>query len=129
MIRDLLDFENPQYARYTQTGTWYPDIVAGPDNGGHVIRYEHVDMLSRGWRRLFGNVQDFNAGETSIRTPDLHAYKSGSIVKLQDGGTYTVLQAAKDYSTAPKQAYRIQGLPIGVTAVLRLVERQDGWEK
>ena len=129
MIRDLLDFENPQYARYTQTGTWYPDIVARPDNGGHVIRYEHVDMLSRGWRRLFGNVQDFNAGETSIRTPDLHAYKSGSVVKLQDGGTYTVLLAAKDYSTAPKQAYRIQGLPIGVTAVLRLVERQDGWEK
>lgn len=129
MIRDLLDLENPQYARYTQTGTWHPDIVAGPDNGGHVIRYEHVDMLSRGWRRLFGNVQDFNAGETSIRTPDLHAYKSGSIVKLQDGGTYTVLLAAKDYSTAPKQAYRIQGLPIGVTAVLRLVERQDGWEK
>lgn len=129
MIRDLLDLENPQYARFTQTGTWDPDIVAGPDNGGHVIRYEHVDMLSRGWRRLFGNVQDFNAGETSIRTPDLHAYKSGSIVKLQDGGTYTVLLAAKDYSTAPKQAYRIQGLPIGVTAVLRLVERQDGWEK
>ena len=129
MIRDLLDLENPQYARYTQTGTWYPDIVAGPDNGGCVIRYEHVDMLSRGWRRLFGNVQDFNAGETSIRTPDLHEYKSGSVVKLQDGGTYTVLQAAKDYSTAPKQAYRIQGLPIGVTAVLRLVERQDGWEK
>lgn len=126
MIHDSLDIMNPR-VRFTAQATYYPHERVDPADGGTPINYESVDVFSRTYRRLFGNIQSFQAGETSIRTADLLDYKVGGIIRAQDGQTFSVLQVSRDYQAAPKQAFRIQGLPIGVQVVMRLVTIDDPW--
>lgn len=126
MIHDSLDIMNPR-VRFTAQATYYPHESVDPADGGTPINYESVDVFSRTYRRLFGNIQSFQAGETSIRTADLLDYKVGGIIRTQDGQTFSILQVSRDYQAAPKQAFRIQGLPIGVQVVMRLVTIDDPW--
>lgn len=128
MIHDALDLLQP-HAQFTAEATYYPNESVSPADGGTRINYEWVDVFSRTYRRLFGNVQSFAAGETSIRTADLQDYKVGGIVCTQDGQSFSILQVARDYQAAPKQAFRIQGLPVGVQVVLRLVTIPDPWHR
>ena len=128
MIHDSLDIMNPR-VRFTAQATYYPYESVDPADGGTPINYESVDVFSRTYRRLFGNIQSFQAGETSIRTADLQDYKVGGLVCTQDGQSFSILQVARDYQAAPKQAFRIQGLPVGVQVVLRLVTIPDPWHR
>ena len=128
MIHDSLDILNPK-ARFTAQATYYPSASVSSADGGTLINYESVDVFSRTYRRLFGNIQSFQAGEASIRTADLLDYKVGGIISTQDGQTFSILQVSRDYQAAPKQAFRIQGLPVGVQIVLRLVTIPDPWHR
>ena len=126
MIHDFLDLINPRN-KFTATGFYYTEKPESAQEDGAMINYEYVDVLSRTYRRAFGNVQDFVGGEVSIRTADMQKYKIREFIKTQEGQLFQILQVATDYSAAPKQAFRIQGLPVGTQYVLRLVNIPDAW--
>lgn len=127
MIKDILDVLNPKQ-RFTLTGKYFSERPDGPDVGGEEFNYEYVDPYTKTWRTLFGNIQA-SAGETAIRTDDQLEFKeSTGIICLQDGNWYKVVSKMTDYSSAPKQAFRVLPVPIGTEYVIRLVSIKIPWE-
>lgn len=126
MVRDSLDLFTPR-GRYTATGSYYKETFDSPEEGAQKFNYEYVDPLSRSYRRLFGNIQSFEAGETAIRTNDQLDYKVGGVVVTQDGQIFKIKQVAKDFQDAPKQVLRLFGTPVSVTYLLRLVTIKNPW--
>lgn len=128
MVRDSLDLFTPR-GRYTATGSYYKETFDSPEEGAQKFNYEYVDPLSRSYRRLFGNIQSFEAGETAIRTNDQLDYKVGGVVVTQDGTIFLIQQVAKDFQDAPKQVLRLFGTPVSVSYVLRLsIDEDNPWE-
>lgn len=126
MIHDSLDLFTPR-GKFTATGKYWKERPDSTQEGGTAFKYEYVDVLSKTYRRAFGNIQDFEGGEVSIRTNDMHEFTNGQYIKSQDGILYMIKQVALDYSAAPKQAFRVQSLPVGVQYVMRLVTVPDAW--
>lgn len=126
MINDSLDLMNPR-GRYTATGSYYKERFDSPDEGSQQFNYEYVDPLSRSYRRLFGNIQSFDAGETAIRTNDQLDYVVGGTIVTQDGQIFLIQQIAKDFQDAPKQVLRLFGTPVSVTYLLRLITIKNPW--
>lgn len=125
MIYDALDILLPR-ERFTAEGKYWegrPEIK----EGGALFNYEYVDPLSKTYRRLFGNIQSFDARETAIRTNDLLPFKVGAFVMTSEGTLFTIVQAAKDFQSASKQALRLLGTPLGTEYVLRLVNAENAW--
>lgn len=127
MIFDALDIMNPK-AKFTATAKYYKERPDSPDVGAQIFNYEYVDTVSRTYRRLFGNIQSFDAGETAIKTNDQVEYAVNGIVITQDGQMYKILQVAKDYNETPSQVMRLFGTPVSVTYVLRLITIKNPWE-
>lgn len=126
MIKDILDIMNPKQ-QFTLTGKYFSERPDGPDAGGEEFNYEYVDPYTKTWRTLFANIQA-GAGETAIRTDDQLEFKEGKgMVILQDGTAYLIEQKRTDYSSAPKQAFRVLPVPIGTEYVLRLVAVEEPW--
>lgn len=128
MIFDSLDLMNSR-AKYTAIGSYYKETFDSPEEGAQKFNYEYVDPLSRSYRRLFGNIQSFDAGETAIRTNDQLDYKVGGTVVTQDGTIFLIQQVAKDFQDAPKQVLRLFGTPVSVSYVLRLsIDDENPWD-
>ncbi len=125
MLHDILDIMNPK-TRFTATANYYPEPVNGPEVGAKQFNYEYVNPFSNTYRRLFGNIQGVE-GEVAIRTDDQLGYKIGGIVTTQDGKTFKIIQAEKDFQAANKQVMRILGTPVSVEYVLRLVSVENPW--
>lgn len=126
MIFDSMDLMNPK-SRFTASGSYYEECFDSPDEGAQAFNYEYVDPLSRTYRRLYGNIQAFQAGECAIRTGDQLKFKVNGIVITQDGQCFKIIQAAKDYQAAPKQVLRLFGTPVSVQYVLRMVTVDNPW--
>ena len=124
MLNDSLDILNPR-GRYTAEGTYWAERPDSTDAGGTRFNYEYVDPFSKTYRVLFGNIQSVEAGETTIRTNDIIGFQPGGFVMTADGRLFNVLQVAKDYSSANKQALRLLGTPLSTEFVLRLVTAPD----
>ena len=125
MIRSALDILVP-HQQFTATGSYYAE---NPENGGGAdkFKYEYISPRTSTFRRLFGNIQAFSAGEIAIRTRDRLKYEVGAYVVTADGETYTITDIHKDFSTAPRQALRVVGLPVGVQYVLRMIPYANPW--
>lgn len=126
MIYDVLDLLNPK-PRFTAEGTYWEQCPDSSYDGGQKFNYEFVDPFSRTYRRLFGNIQSFEAGETSIRSNDCIGFKVGGFVMTADGQMFRIIQVGKDYSAAQKQVMRIFGTPLSTEYVLRLVTHKNQW--
>lgn len=126
MLNDVLDILNPR-TRFTAEGTFWTERPDSADEGGMRFNYEYVDPFSKTYRRLFGNIQSFDAGETAVRTNDLLPFKVGAFVMTAEGTLFTITQAAKDFQSASKQALRLLGTPLGTEYVLRLVNVENPW--
>lgn len=126
MVHDSLDLFTPR-SRFTATGKFWPDRPDSADEGGKAFNYEYVDPSSRSYRRLFGTMQAFDAGEIVIRSNDLLPWDAEKYFMTADGALYRVLQAQKDYSVAPKQAMRTLGTPLGTQYVIRGVRVDNPW--
>lgn len=127
MIVDALDILNPR-EKFSAEGTYWdsrPDSVA--QSGSKKFNYEFVSPYSKSYRVAFGNMQNFEAGETAIRTNDDVGYKNGGFVMLQDGKLYTIIQITTDYQAASKQALRFLGVPLGTEFILRMVNVPNPW--
>lgn len=126
MIRDALDILNPR-ARFTADGVFYderPEI----NGGGEWFKYEYVNPYSATYRRLYANIQG-ESGEVVIRTNDrINPKINKSYIKLSDGRLFNVAQVDVDYQSAPKQAMRIIGIPVGTSIVMRLVPADNPWQ-
>lgn len=127
MISDALDILNPR-ERFTAEGTYWnerPD--SAEQGGGKKFNFEYVDVYSRTYRRLFGNMQSYEAGEVAIRTNDDLNYKTEGYFMSQDGTLFRIIQVAKDYQAASKQALRLLGTPLGTEFVIRAVNVDNPW--
>lgn len=131
MIRSSLDLNAPR-AQYTARGSYYKREPNDLTEGAQTFSYEYLDLYSRTYSVLFGGVQAV-AGEQAIRTRDRldlqrdERGEVGGIVITGDGRAFKVIQSQRDYSRAPKQAFRIFGMPVGYTTALRLVEIDNPW--
>lgn len=131
MIYSLLDIVAPR-AEYTIRGSYYKKGPDGPQDGAQPFMYAYLNPYSKAYRTLFGGVQAAT-GETAIRTRDrldLERTDDGMIVGIvisSDGRAFRIVSADRDYSKAPKQAFRIVGLPVGYETVMRLVEIPNPW--
>ena len=126
MIYSLLDIVAP-HARFTARGSYYKEEPEHEELGAQTFDYEYIDPLSKTFRRLYGNYQSFTAGELAIRTRDRLEWKVNAFVVTSDGAMYVITDIQQDFSSAPKQAFRIAGMPVGVEWVLRLVPYQNPW--
>lgn len=126
MIYSLLDIVAPR-AQYTARGSYYKREPNDLTEGAQPFAYEYLDPLSKTFRRLYGNYQSFTAGELAIRTRDRLEWKVNAFVVTSDGAMYVITDIQQDFSSAPKQAFRITGMPVGVEWVLRLVPYQNPW--
>ena len=126
MIYSLLDIVAPR-AQYTARGSYYKREPNDLTEGAQPFDYEYIDPLSKTFRRLYGNYQSFTAGELAIRTRDRLEWKVNAFVVTSDGAMYVITDIQQDFSSAPKQAFRIAGMPVGVEWVLRLVPYQNPW--
>lgn len=126
MIYSLLDIVAPR-AQYTARGSYYKREPNDLTEGAQPFSYEYLDPLSKTFRRLYGNYQSFTAGELAIRTRDRLEWKVNAFVVTSDGAMYVITDIQQDFSSAPKQAFRIAGMPVGVEWVLRLVPYQNPW--
>lgn len=126
MAQDALDILCP-HARFTARGSYYKEEPEHEELGAQTFDYEYVDPLSKTFRRLYGNYQSFTAGELAIRTRDRLEWKINAFVVTSDGAMYVITDIQQDFSSAPKQAFRIAGMPVGVEWVLRLVPYQNPW--
>ena len=126
MLNDALDILNPR-SRFTAEGTFWTERPDSLIEGGQKFNYEYVDPFSKTYRRLYGNIQSFNTGETAIRTNDLLPFKVGAFVMTAEGTLFAITQAAKDFQSASKQALRLLGTPLGTEYVLRLVNVENAW--
>ncbi len=131
MIYSLLDIVAPR-AQYTARGSYYKHEPNDLTEGAQPFSYEYLDLYSRTYNVLFGGVQAVS-GEQAIRTRDrldLERTDDGMIVGIvisSDGRAFRIVSADRDYSKAPKQAFRIVGLPVGYETVMRLVEIPNPW--
>lgn len=126
MVNDSLDLFTPR-SRFSATGTYWPERPDSADKGGTPFNYEYVDPSSRAYRRLFGNIQSFNAGEIAIRMNDLIDWSNKGYFMTTDGSVYRIDSVQKDYSSAPKQAMRLFGTPLGTEYVIRGVNVPNPW--
>lgn len=127
MIADALDILNPR-EKFTAEGTYWntrPDTAA--QGGGQKFNFEYVDVYSSQYRRLFRNMQSYEAGEVAIRTNDTLNYTAEGYFMTQDGTLFRIIQVAKDYQAASKQALRLLGTPLGTEYVLRAVSVENPW--
>ena len=127
MIADALDILNPR-ERFSAEGTYWdsrPDSAA--QGGSKKFNYEFVSPYSRTYRVACGNMQTFEAGETTVRTNDDVGFKNGGYIMLQNGQLYTILQVATDFQAASKQALRFLGVPLGTEYVIRMVTVENPW--
>ena len=127
MFFDVLDILNP-HQEFTAEGTYFsdrPDSLAA--GGGQTFNFEYVNPYSKTYQRLFGNFQSFEAGEVTIRTNDEIPFKSGGYFITQDGELFKIIQVARDYQSAPKQALRIIDVPLGSQYVVRAVNVPNPW--
>lgn len=126
IVRDTLDLMNPK-PDYTHTGTYYADRPDSPAVGGTEFNYKPVNPYSKTWRAIFSNMQA-EARETAIETDDHCNFKTGGgYVSLQDGCLYAIQQVMADETRAPKQAFRIFGIAVGTTYLLRLMQVDNPW--
>lgn len=131
VIRSSLDLNAPR-AQYTARGSYYKHEPNDLTEGAHPFMYAYLNPYSKAYRTLFGGVQAAT-GETAIRTRDrldLERTDDGMIVGIvisSDGRAFRIVSADRDYSKAPKQAFRIVGLPVGYETVMRLVEIPNPW--
>lgn len=126
MIHDSLDLFTPR-SRFTATGKYWTERPDSSNESGMIFNYEYVDTASRTYRRLFGNIQSFNAGEVAIRTNNLIPYNSEGYFMTSDGDLYRIIQVQKDFQSAPKQAMRMLGTPLGTEFVIRAVNVLNPW--
>lgn len=127
MITDALDILNPR-ERFSAEGTYWDERPDSADQGGSKkFNYEFVSPYSKTYRVAFGAMQNFEAGETTVRTNDDVGFKNGGFVMLQNGQLYTVLQVATDFQAASKQALRFLGVPLGTEYVIRMVSVDNPW--
>ena len=127
MLFDVLDVLCPM-PQYTAEGTFWKTKPDKPGaHGGARFNYEYVDPASRSYRRLFGNIQAFDAGETAIRTNDLFPWSAKGYFMTADESLYRITEAREDFSAAPKQAMRLQGTPLGTEWVVRGVRIDNPW--
>lgn len=127
MVHDSLDLFTPR-SRFTAQGTYWdtrPDSAA--QGGSKKFNYEFVSPYSKTYRVAFGNMQTFEAGETTVRTNDDVGFKNGGFVMLQNGQLYTILQVATDFQAASKQALRFLGVPLGTEYIVRMVTVDNPW--
>ncbi len=126
MVHDSLDLFTPR-SRFTATGKFWAERPDSADEGGTAFHYEYVDTASRTYRRLFANIQSFEAGEVAIRTNDLLPFTNKGYFMTADGDLYRIIQVQKDYQAASKQALRLFGTPIGTEFVIRAVNVLNPW--
>ena len=126
VIRSSLDLNAPR-AQYTARGSYYKHEPNDLTEGAQPFNYEYIDPLSKTFRRLYGNYQSFSAGELAIRTRDRLEWRVNAFVVTSDGAMYVITDIQQDFSSAPKQAFRIAGMPVGVEWVLRLMPYQNPW--
>lgn len=126
MVHDSLDLFTPR-SRFTATGKYWSERPDSADEGGMGFNYEYVDAASRTYRRLFGNMQSFEAGEVAIRTNDLLPFGNKGYFMTADGDLYRIVEVQKDFQAAPKQALRMLGTPLGTQYVIRAVRESNAW--
>ena len=126
MVHDSLDLFTPR-SRFTATGKFWTERPDSADEGGTAFNYEYVDTSTRAYRRLFSNMQSFEAGEVAIRTNDLLPWKAKCYFMTADGALYRILEVQKDRRAAPKQAMRLLGTPLGTEFVIRAVNVENPW--
>lgn len=127
MITDALDILNPRETFSAEGTYWDSRPDSATQSGGKKFNFEYVSPYSKTYRIAFGNMQNFEAGETTIRTNDDAGFKNGGYVMLQDGQLYMVLQVSTDFQAANKQALRFLGVPLSTQYVVRMVNQPNPW--
>lgn len=126
MINDALDILNPRN-KFTAEGKFWTERPDTADQAGQTFTFEYVDTFSKTFRRLFGNIQSFEAGEVAIRTNDTLDYSPNGYFMTQDGMLFRIIQVMKDYQASSKQALRFLGTPLGTEYVIRAVAVPNPW--
>jgi len=123
---DFLDFLTPKYDMVCE-GTYYAELPDTPDNGGEYIRYEHIDVTSWQFYRMFSNVTENEKNSAAIRTVIRCDYKVGGYVYLQNGRFYQILSVSEEIPPEKKELLRIMKTVPGTKYTLRLVEIPNPW--
>lgn len=126
MIYDALDILMPR-SSFTAAGEFWTERPDSADMGGMPFNYEYVDPASRAYRKLFANLQSFEAGEVAIRTNDILPWSAKGYFMTADGELYRIVDVQKDYSSVPKQALRLFGTPLLTEYVIRGVNVPNPW--
>lgn len=127
MTQDSLDLFTPR-SRFTATGTYWEDRPdSAVSDGGKKFNFEYVSPYSKTYLVAFGNMQNFESGETAVRTNDDIGFKNGGYIMLQDGRLYVILEVSTDFQAANKQALRFLGVPLSTQYVIRMVNVPNPW--
>lgn len=96
-------------------------------NAGKLFDYEYIDVTSRRYAKVFGNVISTDATQTAIMTKSDINFVPNSYVALKDGNLYQIGEVGIDARNAPKEAARFLLSPVGTEKVLRLNRIADAW--
>ena len=130
-----MDFLDICMGRYNQTctGKYYkmlPDATEITDDAGNVpygipFDYEYVDVTTRAYKQLIGNLTESEGIVTAIKTREALEWKIGAFIILMDGKLCSVISINEDRSNTGKEAARILPIPLGTEYVLRLTEYEN----
>lgn len=110
------------------TGFYFPTRPNAPDDERTRFVYEYITPSSRRWQTLGdSNIINTRGAELTIRAHDDVPFKVCGYVLLQDNKFFEIAEAALDYSTAPRQAFRYFKSSPQVSYVLRLIEVDAPW--
>lgn len=128
MIYDALDILLPR-SRFTAAGKFWP---SRPDSlelyeSGVQFNYEYINPASRAYRRLYANIQSHDAGEIAVRTNDILPFNAECFFMTADGKLYQIVDVQEDFSSAPEQALRLFGRPLGTEYLIRGVRVDNPW--
>lgn len=98
-----------------------------PQSAPEIFNYEYVDLTSRRYARIFGNVVTVDGATTCIKTRSDISFAPDGYVALRDGYLYQIMDVGIDTRSAPKEAARFLLAPTGAEKVLRLNRIEDAW--
>ncbi len=118
-------YTGARYYKALPTAALPSDVAE--DTAPELFDYEYVDVTSRRYTAIFGNVVTMDAARTAISTKSSIDFTPNGYVALKDGYLYQIEEIGIDARSAPKEAARILLAPVGVTKVLRLLRVFDAW--
>ena len=123
---DMLSLLQP-HQEQVFTGTYYEQLPSTPSVVSVTFDYNTVDPTSWHYQALFSQVVVSQSTSAAIKTKERIKWRVGGYIATQDGRFYEIIAVQEDFSSAPRQAFRLFSDAAGTEYVIRLSEKDNPW--